>query len=198
MTRDTQTPAPLSWKETRALIHSDFTRLARHLGKSESMSHKAYYFLLPGFQALLYYRLSRYFYLRGWVGVSRIVSLIGQYVTRAEISPTAWIGPSAMIAHPTGVSIMGHIGARLTVYGASAIGGGMGVKDIGGGPGYPVIGDDLLLAYGARILGAVRIGNGVHVGPGALVTFDISDESLVLWDRPRVLRGGAKKNSEST
>lgn len=186
-------PARLSWAETRALIGSDLQRLAIHLNQPDSFVHRVYFFLLPGFLALLFHRLSRYAYLRNWRWVARLLALVGLYVTRAEIPPTTSIGPGALISHATCVSLFGTIGARITVTGNAAIGGGMGVQDSGGGPGYPVLGDDVLLAYGSHVLGAVRIGDGVHVGPGTLVTFDVPAGGLVLWDRPRVIRGGAHR-----
>lgn len=183
--------APLTWAETRALIGSDLDRLAVHLNQGDSFVHRIYFFLLPGFLALFFHRLSRYAYLRGWRGFARLIALLALYVTRAEIPPTTSIGPGALISHATCVNLFGKIGARFTVSGAAAIGGGMGIHDIGGGPGYPVLGDDVILAYGAHVLGAVTIGDGVHVGPGTLVTFDVPAGGLVLWDRPRVIRGGA-------
>jgi serine acetyltransferase len=181
----------LSWAQTRALIRSDFARLVTHLEQGASLAHRAYFFLLPGMQALFWYRISRYCYLRGWVGLARFINLVAIYLTRAEIPPTTSIGPSALIAHATGVALFGRIGARFTIQGDGGCGGGFGTEDIGGGPGYAVIGDDVVLAHGAKVLGPVRIGDGVHVGPCALVTTDVPAGALVLWPRPRILLGGA-------
>lgn len=189
---------PLRWAQTRALIRSDLARLARHLNRPDSLSHRIYFFMLPGFLVLFLHRLSRHAYLAGWPGLARLLALFGLYITRSEIPPTTSIGPSALISHATGVNLFGRIGARFTVSGAGAIGGGMGVDDIGGGPGYPVLGDDVVLAYGACVLGAVRIGNGAHIGPGTLVTFDVPEGGLVLWDKPRVIRGGATAQKVNT
>lgn len=185
--------ARLTWAETRALIGSDLDRVATHLNQSDSFFHRVYFFLLPGFLALFLHRVSRYAYLRGWRGFARLIALVGLYVTRAEIPPTTSIGPGALISHATCVNLFGTIGARVTISGSCAIGGGMGIQDIGGGPGYPVLGDNVVLAYGSHVLGAVNIGDGVHVGPGTLVTFDVPSGGLVLWDRPRVIRGGANR-----
>lgn len=180
----------LSWSETRALIRSDLDRLAHHLQR-DSFAHRAYYALLPGFQALFWHRLSRYCLLRGWAGAARLIALGAMYLTRAELPPTSSIGPSALIAHATGVYVFGRIGARVTIQGDGGFGGGFELVDVGGGPGYPVCGDDVVVAFGARVLGAVRIGDGVRIGPGALVTTDVPDRSLVLWPKPRIIVGGA-------
>ena len=183
-------PEPLSWAETRTLIRSDLDRLARHLNAS-SFTHRVYFFLLPGMQALFWHRLSRYLLLRRWAKTARFLSLFALYLTRAEVPPTTSIGPSALIAHATGVHLFGRIGARFTIQGEGGLGGGFGVEDIGGGPGYPVVGDDVVLAFGAKVLGAVQVGDGVHVGPCALVTSDVPAGALVMWPKPRVILGGA-------
>ena len=180
-----------SWRDTRALIRTDLDRIARHMGHAESTGHRLYYALLPGFQALLWHRISRCLLLNDWKALARIISLMAIYLTRAELPPTSSIGPSALIAHATAVYVFGKVGARLTIQGDGGFGGGFGDDDIGGGPGYAVAGDDVVLAFGARVLGPVRIGHGVRVGPGALVTFDVPDHALVMWDRPRVIKGGA-------
>lgn len=184
------TDPPLRWAETRALIRSDLDRLADHLQR-DTWWHRAYFALLPGFQALFWHRIARYCLLRGWTVPARIIALLAIYLTRAELPPTSSIGPSALIAHATGVYVFGRVGARLTIQGDGGFGGGFGIDDIGGGPGYAVVGDDVVVAFGARVLGAVRIGNGVRIGPGALVTMDVPDRSLVLWPKPRIIVGGA-------
>jgi serine O-acetyltransferase len=181
----------LSWAETRALIRSDLSRIASHMEEGASFGHRVYYFLLPGMQALFWHRIARYWYLRRWTRLARFISLFATYLTRSEIPPTTSIGASALVAHATGVYLFGRIGARFTVQGEGGLGGGFGTEDIGGGPGYPVVGDDVVLAFGAKVLGPVRIGDGVHVGPCALVTTDVPAHSLVMWPRPRIIVGAA-------
>ena len=191
-------PDRQTWADTRALIRSDLSRIASHMEEGASFGHRVYYFLLPGMQALFWYRIARYWYLRRWTKLARFISLFATYLTRAEIPPTTAIGPSALVAHATGVTLFGRIGARFTIQGDGGCGGGFGVEDIGGGPGYPVLGDDVVLAHGAKVLGAVRLGDGVHVGPCALVTSDVPAGSLVLWPKPRVIVGGAAAPSVRT
>lgn len=182
--------APLSWAQTRALIGSDMQRLVTHL-QADSLSHRVYYALLPGFQALLWHRIARYFYLKNWRNAARLLSLFAIYLTRAEIPPTSSLGPSALISHATGVYIFAHVGARLTVHGHGGFGGGFGEDDIGAGPGYAVVGDDVVVAFGARAFGAIRVGDGAKFGPGAQTTKDVPAGALVLWPQSRIIEGGA-------
>ncbi|OUN06771.1 hypothetical protein B5G42_15735 [Flavonifractor sp. An91] len=45
--------------------------------------------------------------------------------------------------------------------------------------GAPNIGDNVLIGAGAKIIGNVRIGSGSVIGAGAVVTFDVPDNSIV-------------------
>jgi serine O-acetyltransferase len=182
--------SPITWTDTWNLIRSDMERLVLHL-RADSLGHRCYYALLPGFQALFWHRISRYFFLRGYKSISRFVSLFALYLTHSEIPPTTSLGPSALIAHSTGVYIFGRVGARLTVYGHGGFGGGFGEEDIGAGPGYAMVGDDVVMAFGARAFGAIRIGNGAKFGPGAQIMRDVPAGALVLWTQSRIVGGAA-------
>jgi serine O-acetyltransferase len=70
--------------------------------------------------------------------------------------------------------LYGAIGDRATIFGDAKIGGGIDNSiNIGAGPGYPILGDDIVMGYRASVLGPFRIGNGVRMGPFALALFDV-------------------------
>lgn len=48
----------------------------------------------------------------------------------------------------------------------------------------PIIGDDVFLAPGCGVYGAITIGNRVHVGPGVIVTTDVPDDTVLFAPRP--------------
>lgn len=175
-----------SWAVTRALIRSDFARLLPMMN-GPTLAKKAFWFLLPSFQGLLLYRVSRYMYLAGWRNCANLLHLFSLYATRIDIPPRTALGGGCLLGHPP-IVLCGRIGDRFTFNGLGGIGGGFGSEDIGGGAGLPMIGDDVTVAFKASVLGPVRVGNNTRVGPGALVTRDVPAGSLVLWDRPRVLR----------
>jgi serine O-acetyltransferase len=50
--------------------------------------------------------------------------------------------------------------------------------------GAPVIGDDVFIAPNVVIVGKIRIGDRVHIGPGAVVTESIPDDTVVLSAAP--------------
>jgi serine O-acetyltransferase len=169
----------LSWAQTRALIRSDFERLAAWYGGG-SLSRRIYWFFQPNFQPLFFYRLYRHLYLKGWHNLARTLALLSLYATGIEISPRASIGPGCLIGHGFGVMLFGRIGANFTIFGQGGMGGGFGETDIGGGPGYPVVGDDVVFGMKALVLGPVRIGNRVKLGPASLVMSNVPDDATVL------------------
>ena len=76
------------------------------------------------------------------------------------------------------------IGKNCTIFHQVTIGGGKG--------GAPVIGDDVMIGPGAKILGGVHIGNRVNIGANAVVVKDVPDDTTVVVDHPRMI---AKKES---
>ncbi|MDO9235251.1 MAG: hypothetical protein Q7U28_04350 [Aquabacterium sp.] len=164
---------PLSFARTRTLIASDARRLFQANGGG-GLGQRIFWTLLPSFQALFWYRLSRYCFLRGWRTTARVIFLFSLYRTRVEIPPTTYIGEACLIAHASGIVLYGAIGDRATMYGDAKIGGGIDNSvNIGAGPGYPILGDDVVMGYRASVLGPYRIGNGARMGPYALALFDV-------------------------
>lgn len=164
-----------TFAQARSLIASDARRMFfANDSSGGSLPQRMFWVLMPTFQALFWYRLSRYCFLRGWRNTARLLFLFNLYHTRVEIPPTTDIGEACLIAHGCGVVLYGTIGKRATIYGDAKIGGGIDNSvDIGAGPGYPIIGDDVTLGYRASVLGAFRVGDRARLGPFALAIFDV-------------------------
>jgi serine O-acetyltransferase len=115
--------------------------------------------------------------------LGNIVKMATQVITGADIAYQARIGPGLALLHPSGVVVSGDavIGERCTIH--------QGVT-VGGSPsGAPVIGDEVNLGPGARILGAVTIGENSHVGANAVVTRSFHERNVVIAGIPaRVIR----------
>lgn len=71
------------------------------------------------------------------------------------------------------------IGRQCQLYHQVTIGGENG--------GSPVIGDNVLIGAGAKIIGPVKIGNNVKIGAGCVVTIDVPDDATVVMDKPRII-----------
>ena len=105
-----------------------------------------------------------------------------------EIPPSTEIGSHCLLGHAP-ISLNGRIGARFTFYGNGGIGGGFGEEDIGGGPGLPVIGDDVVMAVRSMVLGPVHIGNGAKLGPSCTVMRDMPPGSVAAAPPTRITGG---------
>lgn len=85
-----------------------------------------------------------------------------------EIGRDVRLGEGVLFMHTVGVVIGGdsQVGDRVMFLGGNTIG------SIRGG-GYPRIGNDVVIGAGARILGAVTIGDGASIGANAVVLCDV-------------------------
>lgn len=180
--------APLRWAQTRALMRSDFDRALALVGHPRSVVMRAFWFIQPNCLAMWLYRLSRHLHVNGWRRLAMVVFTIKNYTTRIEIPPSTEIGPQCLLGHAP-ISLNGRIGARFTFYGNGGIGGGFGEEDIGGGPGLPVIGDDVVMAVRAMVLGPVHIGDGARLGPSCTVMRDMPPGSVAAAPPARISGG---------
>ena len=105
----------------------------------------------------------------------RRIPFCGNMIRRAqtalfgiEISRDAQLGRGVLFLHTVGVVIGGdsRIGDRVVFLGGNTVG------SVNGG-GYPRIGNDVVIGAGARILGAVTIGDGASIGANAVVLRDV-------------------------
>lgn len=186
--------APLRWAETRALIRQDFQRLIPLMGDRVSLPKKIFWFLLPSYQGLFLYRLYRHAYLRGWRNLANLVFLLSQYVTGVDIPPSTSLGGGCLIGHCP-IVLCGRIGSNFTLMGDGGVGGGFDNRDIGGGPGLPVIGDDVVMAIKSIVLGPVHVGNGARLGPGSTVMRDVPAGAMVAAPLSRITRGTDAEDS---
>ena len=131
-------------------------------------------FLMPGVKAIIYYRFSRYFYLRKHYFISRLLLERCKRKTGIEIHPGARIGKNLFIDHGLGV-IIGEtaiIKDNVIIYQGVTIG-ATGKKVTGRR--HPIIGNNVFIGSGAKILGNITIGDNVKIGANAVVLKDICD-----------------------
>jgi len=145
----------------------------------------------PGFQALAVHRWATLqarrpspFPLRlATNAIQKFLTFITRAVYGIEITPGSDIGRRLRIAHQGGI-VLGaeRIGDDCVVRQNVTIG-----QAVVAGP-RPVVGDRVDIGAGAVIVGGVTIGNETKIGPNAVVTSNISPNSLVVTPPARVLR----------
>lgn len=61
--------------------------------------------------------------------------------------------------------------------------------------GSPVIGNNVYIGAGAKIIGHCIIGNHVRIGAGCVVTVDIPDDVTVVMEKPRIIVSAEKRDN---
>ena len=116
-------------------------------------------FLYPSFKAVTYYRIAHYFYLKKHFFIARLLSEKAKKKTGIEIHPGAKIGKNFFIDHGTGV-----------VIGETTI-----------------IGDNVMLGAGSKILNGVTIGDNAKVGANCVVVQDIPADATCVLPKSRII-----------
>jgi serine O-acetyltransferase len=98
--------------------------------------------------------------------------------TGIEIHPGATIGPGFFIDHGMGVVIgeTAEIGANVTLYHGVTLGG----TSITKGKRHPTLSDNVVVGTGAKVLGAITIGEGSRIGANAVVVKSVLPNSVVV------------------
>jgi serine O-acetyltransferase len=148
----------------------------------------------PGVHAVIAHRLNHFLYKRGLKVLSRLGSQFMRIMTGVEIHPGAVIGRRLLIDHGMGVVIgeTAIIGNDVTIYQGVTLG-GTG-KDCG--KRHPTIGNDVMIASGAKILGPFKIGDHSKIGAGSVVLKEVPDHCTVVGVPGKIVKQNYKKVDE--
>jgi serine O-acetyltransferase len=149
----------------------------------------------PGVHAVLAHRINHLLYNMGWKVLARIGSQIMRILTGIEIHPGAVIGRRLLIDHGMGVVIgeTSIVGNDVTIYQGVTLG-GTG-KDQG--KRHPTIGNDVMIASGAKILGPFKIGDHSKVGAGSVVLKEVPGHCTVVGVPGRIVKQNYQKVDEN-
>ena len=157
--------------------------LARWRGDGFSIKKVFYLCFEAGIWVTILYRVSRALFLIKIPVIGFIARLIAFFIFKineflgVSIAPSCDIGPGLYIGH-TGCVFFYHTvvaGRNLSIGQQVTIGTkGLGVK------GAPVIGDNVYIGVGAKVLGPIKIGNNARIGANAVVIKDVPDNATVV------------------
>ena len=144
-------------------------------------------FLYPGFHAIVNHRIAHWVFRHRCFFLARLISQLSRFFTGIEIHPGAQIGKGLFIDHGSGVVIgeTAIIGDDCTIYHGVTLGGTGKEKGVRR---HPILGNDVLVGTGAKILGAVRIGDNSLIGANAVLLSDVPEDSTVVGVPGRVVR----------
>jgi len=135
-------------------------------------------FCYPGLHAVWGHRLAHWLWTRRLKLLARWVSQLARGLTGIEIHPGASIGPGFFIDHGMGVVIgeTSEIGADVTMYHGVTLGG----TSLSKGKRHPTIGNRVVIGAGAKVLGAISVGDDSRIGANAVVVKSVPANSVVV------------------
>ncbi len=138
-----------------------------------------------GVHAGAFYRIAHKLYQRKWYTVARMISQFARLLTGIEIHPGAVIGKGLFIDHGTGVVIgeTAIVGDYVVLYQGVTLGGTGKEK----GKRHPTIGNHVLIATGAKVLGSLTVGDYAKIGAGSVVLKSVPPNSTVVGIPGRVV-----------
>ena len=146
--------------------------------------------LYQGVHATLYHRLAHWLYCHNRRFLARFVSQWSRFWTGIEIHPGAKIGRRLVIDHGMGIVIgeTAEIGDDCLLYHGVTLG-GTG-KDQG--KRHPTLGNNVMVAAGAKVLGPFTVGDNARIAAGAVVLSAVPPDCTAVGVPARVVRVAGK------
>lgn len=139
-----------------------------------------YFVFSSSFRSIYFYRLLSHSFFKKNEKVSKIFSTIFGFFTEVELPLTSKIGYGFLMPHPKCIIIHSRceIGNNVTISQGVTIGGNIWKEK--NGRTSPIIGDNVLLGAGAKVLGPVTVGKNCIIGANAVVITDIPENSVAV------------------
>lgn len=147
--------------------------------------------LYNGVHAIILYRISHWLWNHRLHFIARLISQIAKWLTGVEIHPAATIGRRLVIDHGTGIVIGAttEIGDDCLIYQGVTLG-GTGIVQ---GKRHPTLGNNVMVGCGAKVLGAIKIGDNSRVAANSVVLREVPENSTVVGVPGRVVRINGEK-----
>lgn len=144
------------------------------------------FLLYPGVHALIFHRVSHWLWRHHLRFLARLNSQLGRHCTGIEIHPGAQIGRRLVIDHGMGIVIgeTAVIGDDCLLYHGVTLG-GTGKEN---GKRHPTIGNNVMIACGAKVLGPFTVGDNARIAANAVVLSEIPADSTAVGAPARVVR----------
>ena len=135
-------------------------------------------FAYPGVHAIWGHRISHWLWNHRARLAARVFAELTRILTGVEIHPGAVLGGGLFIDHATGVVIgeTAEVGEDVTIYHGVTLGGSG--RDTG--KRHPTIGDRVIIGAGAKVLGAIKIGDDSRIGANAVVVKEVPSSAVVV------------------
>jgi len=132
----------------------------------------------PGFHARQLHRLAHALHTRRVPVLPRFISHVGRFITGIEIHPGARIGNGLFIDHGMGIVIgeTAEIGDNCHLYQGVTLGGTSTKKE----KRHPTLMDNVQVGAGAKLIGAITVGENASIGAGSVVVTNVPPNATVV------------------
>jgi serine O-acetyltransferase len=151
-------------------------------------------FLYPGIKAWFFHYIAHKLYKMQMPFFPRFLTEMGRLFSGIDIHPGAQIGRRVIMDHGAGIVIgeTAEIGDDVILYQGVTLGG----TSLDPVKRHPTVEAHCVLGAGAKILGAIRIGQGSRVGANSVVISDVPAGATVVGIPGRVVVSSAVKEGE--
>ncbi len=149
----------------------------------------------PGFHALVFHRLSNWFWRKRFYLAGRFLSHVGRGLTGIEIHPGATIGRRLFIDHGMGVVIgeTAELGDDVTLYQGVTLGATSTAK----GKRHPTLENGVIVGSGAQVLGPFTVGEGARIGANAVVLKEVPAGATMTGIPAKMAQPRSRRQPES-
>ncbi|MFI3174728.1 MAG: serine O-acetyltransferase EpsC [Bacillota bacterium] len=161
-------------------MFSDLRGIIRAYKEKDPAATNALTILLtyPGVHAVFMHRIAHFLHTNGLRFLGRAIAQFSRFLTGVEIHPGATIGKRLFVDHGMGIVIgeTAEIGDDVTIFHQVTLG-GTGKST---GKRHPTIENRVMISAGAKILGAVTIGENTKIGANAIILGDIPKNATAI------------------
>ena len=148
-----------------------------------------------GYKALCAYRYAHLFWQKGMKSLALYIAFRAKEKTGIDIHPAATIGNGIFIDHGVGLVIgeTAEIGDNCVLYQGVTLG-GTGKET--GKRRHPVVKEGAIISCGAKVLGAIPVGEYAKIGAGSVVLKDVPPHATVVGVPGRTVKINGEKIDE--
>jgi serine O-acetyltransferase len=142
-------------------------------------------FAYPGFHAREFHRLAHTLFKWQVPFFPRWISHISRFLTGIEIHPGAKLGEGVFIDHGMGIVIgeTAEVGDYVTIYQGVTLG-GTSLQKV---KRHPTLGNHVIVGVGAKVIGAITIGDNTRIGAGSVVIKSAPPNATIVGNPGRVV-----------
>jgi len=162
-------------------LRADLNHKCNHLYGSVNKKLLFRTLFSDGSTAVILFRLSEFFYNNRLAPLGLLASKVNAILNAIVIGRGAKMGEGLVIQHPVAVVINGNVktGKNLVIQSGVTIGSEKRHS--------PVIGNNVSIGSGAKVIGGVTIGDNVKIGANAVVVKDVPDNVTVVGIPARII-----------